>query len=202
MIGIYGGSFDPIHLGHLSAATFLKSELNLEKCLLMPCALPVHKTGLHYSDNQRLDMLNLAIQDYIELEIDTREITRGGDSYTIDTLKELKSQQPSEIFCLIVGMDSFMQFKSWKQWSEFFNYTHIVVLGRPGYEIENLTLTSFDTTQNKQRLAEHQGGLLYFSECPLIDVSSSEIRGKIAANKNLSDFLPKTIINYIKNNDA
>jgi nicotinate-nucleotide adenylyltransferase len=202
MIGIYGGSFDPVHLGHLATAKFIKSELNLERCLLMPCAIPVHKTGLHYSNHQRLEMLNFAIQEYSELEIDEREISRGGDSFTIDTLKELKNEQPNETFCLIIGMDSFMQFNSWKQRGEFFNYVHIVVLGRPGYEIDNLTLTSFKTTQNKQLLAEHQSGLLYFSSCPVIDVSSSEIRGKIAANKNLDDFLPKTIINYIKNNDA
>ena len=202
MIGIYGGSFDPVHLGHLATAKFIKSELNLERCLLMPCAIPVHKTGLHYSNHQRLEMLNFAIQEYSELEIDEREISRGGDSFTIDTLKELKNEQPNETFCLIIGMDSFMQFNSWKQRGEFFNYVHIVVLGRPGYEIDNLTLTSFKTTQNKQLLAEHQSGLPYFSSCPVIDVSSSEIRGKIAANKNLDDFLPKTIINYIKNNDA
>jgi len=198
MTGIYGGSFDPIHLGHLTTAVAIKNELNLEKCLLMPCATPVHKASLKYSDNERLDMLNLAIQDYSELEIDGREITRGGDSYTIDTLKELKDEQPGETLCLIIGMDSFIQFKSWKQWSEFFNYAHVVVLGRPGYEANNLTLTSFEATQNKQHLAEHQSGLLYFSKCPLIDVSSSEIRGKITANKNLDDFLPKTIINYLK----
>ena len=202
MIGIYGGSFDPVHLGHLATATFLKSELDLERCLLMPCAIPVHKTGLYYSNSQRLEMLNLAIQDYSELEIDEREISRGGSSFTIDTLKELKNEQPNETFCLIIGMDTFIQFNSWKQWSEFFNYVHIVVLVRTGYETDNLTLTSFETIQDKQLLAERQSGLLYFSNCPMIDTSSSEIRGKIAANKNLDDFLPKTIINYIKNNDA
>lgn len=202
MIGIYGGSFDPVHLGHLATATFLKSELDLERCLLMPCAIPVHKTGLYYSNSQRLEMLNLAIQDYSELEIDEREISRGGSSFTIDTLKELKNEQPNETFCLIIGMDTFMQFNSWKQWGEFFNYVHIVVLVRTGYETDNLTLTSFETIQDKQLLAERQSGLLYFSNCPMIDTSSSEIRGKITANKNLDDFLPKTIINYIKNNDA
>jgi len=164
----------------------------------MPCAIPVHKTGLHYSDGERLDMLNLAIQDYCQLEIDEREISKGGNSYTIDTLKELKSKQCSETFCLIIGMDSFMQLKSWKQWGEFSNYAHIVVLRRPDYEIDSLTLTSFETVQDKQLLAERQNGLLYFSSCPMIGVSSSEIRGKITANKNLDDLLPKTIINYIK----
>ena len=198
MIGIYGGSFDPVHLGHLATAAFLKSELNLEKCLLMPCAIPVHKMGLHYSNSQRLEMLNLAILDYIELEIDSREIARGGDSYTIDTLRELKSEQPNETFCLIIGMDSFMQFMSWKNWQDFASLAHLIVLPRPNYQNNNRSLASFETTEDKQLLTKHQNGLLYFSMCPLIDVSSSEIRGKIAANKNLDDFLPKPIINYIK----
>jgi len=201
MIGIYGGSFDPIHLGHLSSATFVKNELNLEKCLLMPCAIPVHKESLHYSSSQRLEMLNLATQDADELAIDKREIHRGGGSYTIDTLKELKSEQPDEIFCLIIGMDSFMQFKSWKQWDEFFNYTHLIVLGREGFNTANLALNSFKNTQKKHLLPEHDGGLLYFSECPMINISSSEIRCKIAANQNLGNFLPKTIINYLQEND-
>jgi len=155
MIGIYGGSFDPIHLGHLATATFLKSELNLKKCLLMPCALPVHKTGLHYSDSQRLDMLNLAIQDYSELEIDEREIARGGDSFTIDTLKELKNEQLSETFCLVIGMDSFLQFKSWKCWQEFANFVHLIVLARPNYKADNHSLTSFQTTSDKKNICQN-----------------------------------------------
>ncbi|HIF88511.1 MAG TPA: nicotinate-nucleotide adenylyltransferase [Candidatus Thioglobus sp.] len=202
MIGIYGGSFDPVHLGHLGTAIAIKNELNLEKCLMMPCATPAHKAGLHYSDSERLDILNLAIQDYSELEIDKREIARGGDSFTIDTLKECRQESPDKTLCLIIGMDSFMQFKSWKCWQEFTNFVHLIVLARPNYKADNHSLTSFHTTSDKKHLTKQQHGLLYFAECPLIDVSSSEIRGKIAANKNLDDFLPKTIINYIKNNDT
>ena len=202
MIGIYGGSFDPIHLGHLETATSIKSELNLEKCLLMPCATPVHKKGLHYSDFERLEMLNLALKDYPKLEIDTREINKGGDSFTIDTLKQLRDEKPNEIFCLIIGMDSFIQFKSWKNWQDFSALTHLIVLARPNYQNNNLSLASFDAIQDVKSLAGQKNGLLYFASCPLIDVSSSEIRCKIAANKNLDNLLPKPIINYIKNNDT
>jgi nicotinate-nucleotide adenylyltransferase len=197
MIGIYGGSFDPVHLGHLQTALSVKKELDLEKCLLMPCASPVHKNGLHYSDNERIKMLNLALQDYPELEVNLIEIKRGGHSYTIDTLKDLAQTQPDEIICLIIGMDSFAQFKSWKCWREFANYVHLIVLPRPNYQNNSLSLAPFQTTTEKQLLSKQQHGLLYFASSPLIDISSSDIRCKMAANKSLNDFLPETIINYL-----
>ena len=90
MIGIYGGSFDPVHLGHLKTATSLKTELKLDHLFLLPCCEPVHKDGLQYSTKDRLKMLNLALENFSSLEIDSREIHRGGGSYMIDTLRELK----------------------------------------------------------------------------------------------------------------
>ena len=87
MIGVYGGSFDPIHLGHLKTAKFIKNELGLNRMLLLPCNQPVHRQPLHYSASQRLEILNLALKDFSELEVDNSEIERGGDSYMIDTLK-------------------------------------------------------------------------------------------------------------------
>ena len=89
MIGIYGGSFDPVHLGHLNTAKSIKKELNFERLFLLPCFKPVHKNSLHYSSTQRVEMLDLAIKKYPSLEIDTREIDRGGNSFMIDTLAEL-----------------------------------------------------------------------------------------------------------------
>ena len=198
MIGVYGGSFDPIHLGHLETAVSIKNELNLENCLLMPCATPVHKNSLQFSNNERLEMLNLAIEDFPELSLDTRETNKGGDSFTIDTLKDLRKEKPNETFCLIIGMDSFNQFKHWKNWKNFSAFVHLVVLARPKYKTSSLSLASFTHTEDKQQLAKQQNGLLYFASCPLINISSSEIRCKIAANENLKDFLPNSIINYLK----
>ena len=115
MIGIFGGSFDPVHLGHLKTAKSIKKELNFERLFLLPCHDPVHKNSLHYSPKQRLEMLNLAIKDYPSLEIDTREIDREGNSYMIDTLAALTEEFKGKTICLIIGMDSFLSFKKWKK---------------------------------------------------------------------------------------
>ena len=198
MIGIYGGSFDPIHLGHLKTATSLKTELHLDHLFLLPCCEPVHKVGLKYSSNDRLKMLNLAIDNFSTLEIDSREISRGGGSYMIDTLRELKRIYKDEPICLIIGMDSYLKIKTWKDWQEFSKLVHMVILQRQGFDLIDSSLGSFQTTREAQQLKLESNGLLYFSNCPKINISSSDIRSRIAANQNLDDLLPKSVINYLR----
>ena len=198
MIGIYGGSFDPIHLGHLKTATSLKTELHLDHLFLLPCCEPVHKVGLKYSSNDRLKMLNLAIDNFSTLEIDSREISRGGGSYMIDTLRELKRIYKDEPICLIIGMDSYLKIKTWKDWQEFSKLVHMVILQRQGFDLIDSSLGSFQTTKEVQQLKLESNGLLYFSNCPKINISSSDIRSRIAANQNLNDFLPKSVISYLR----
>jgi len=198
MIGIYGGSFDPIHLGHLKTATSLKTELHLDHLFLLPCCEPVHKVGLKYSSNDRLKMLNLAIDNFSTLEIDSREISRGGGSYMIDTLRELKRIYKDEPICLIIGMDSYLKIKTWKDWQEFSKLVHMVILQRQGFDLIDSSLGSFQTTKEAQQLKLESNGLLYFSNCPKINISSSDIRSRIAANQNLNDLLPKSVISYLR----
>jgi len=198
MIGIYGGYFDPIHLGHLKTATTLKTELQLDHLFLLPCCEPVHKDGLKYPSNDRLKMLNLALEKFSTLEIDSREILRGGGSYMIDTLHELKQIYRDEPVCLIIGMDSFLKIKTWKDWQEFFKLVHLVILQRQGFNIIDSSLDSFHNTKEVNELKLESNGLLYFSNCPKINISSSDIRGRIAANQNLDDLLPKSVINYLR----
>jgi len=202
MIGIYGGSFDPIHLGHLKTATTLKTELQLDHLFLLPCCEPVHKDGLKYPSNDRLKMLNLALEKFSTLEIDSREILRGGGSYMIDTLHELKQIYRDEPICLIIGMDSFIKIKTWKNWQEFSKLVHLVILQRQGFNIIDSSLDSFHITNEVNELRLESNGLLYFSNCPKINISSSDIRGRIAANQNLDDLLPKSVINYLKLHEA
>ena len=202
MIGIYGGSFDPIHLGHLKTATTLKTELQLDHLFLLPCCEPVHKDGLKYPSNDRLKMLNLALEKFSTLEIDSREILRGGGSYMIDTLHELKQIYRDEPICLIIGMDSFLKIKTWKDWQEFSKLAHLVILQRQGFNIINSSLDSFHNTKEVNELRLESNGLLYFSNCPKINISSSDIRGRIAANQNLDDLLPKSVINYLRLHEA
>jgi len=202
MIGIYGGSFDPIHLGHLKTATTLKTELQLDHLFLLPCCEPVHKDGLKYPSNDRLKMLNLALEKFSTLEIDSREILRGGGSYMIDTLHELKQIYRDEPICLIIGMDSFLKIKTWKDWQEFSKLVHLVILQRQGFNLIDSSLDSFHSTKEVNELRLELNGLLYFSNCPKINISSSDIRGRIAANQNLDDFLPKSVINYLGLHEA
>jgi len=202
MIGIYGGSFDPVHLGHLQTATSVKNELNINRLFMLPCFEPVHKNSLNYTSKQRLQMLDLAIKEFDSLEIDTREILRGGSSFMIDTLLDLKESFKNESICLIIGMDSFIKFKTWKNWDEFSKLIHLVVLPRNGDQPVSKTLTTFERVENIDKLQSNSSGHLYFSNSQMIDISSSAIRGKIAANQNLDNLLPISIINFLKKYDS
>ena len=198
MIGIYGGSFDPVHLGHLKTATSIKNELGIERLFLLPCYEPVHKQSLNYSSEQRLEMLSLAIQDFPELEIDTREILREGSSFMIDTLIELVEEFNNHTICLIIGMDSFINFKTWKQWDEFADLVHMVVLPRSGDQPDKKSLDTFDLAKDKDHLKSELTGLLYFSNSKLINISSSDIRDKIANDQNLDQLVPSSVINLLQ----
>ena len=198
MIGIYGGSFDPVHLGHLITAESIKKELNFERLFLLPCCEPVHKNSLHYSSEQRLEMLSLAIKEFPSLEIDTREIDRGGSSYMIETLAEIVKEFKDSTICLIIGMDSFINFKTWKKWDEFAKLIHLIILPRNTNQHPQKSLDTFDITLDKNHLNNKTSGLLYFSNSELIDISSSDIRGKIASNQNLDGLTPSSIINILQ----
>ena len=198
MIGIYGGSFDPVHLGHLITAESIKKELNFERLFLLPCCVPVHKNSLHYSSKQRLEMLSLAIKEFPSLEIDTREIDRGGSSYMIETLAEIVKEFKDSTICLIIGMDSFINFKTWKKWDEFAKLVHLIILPRNTNQHPQKSLDTFDIALDKNHLNNKTSGLLYFSNSELIDISSSDIRGKIASNQNLDGLTPSSIINILQ----
>ena len=198
MIGIFGGSFDPVHLGHLKTAKSIKKELNFERLFLLPCHDPVHKNSLHYSPKQRLEMLNLAIKDYPSLEIDTREINREGNSYMIDTLADLAEEFKGKTICLIIGMDSFLSFKTWKKWDEFARLVHLIILPRNTDRLAENNLETFDLALDKSDLNISSSGLLYFSNSELIDISSTDIRGKIASNQNLDGLMPSPVIKFLQ----
>ena len=198
MIGIFGGSFDPVHLGHLKTAKSIKKELNFERLFLLPCHDPVHKNSLHYFPKQRLEMLNLAIKDYPSLEIDTREIDREGNSYMIDTLADLTEEFKGKTICLIIGMDSFLSFKTWKKWDEFARLVHLIILPRNTDGLVEKNLETFDLALDKSDLNISSSGLLYFSNSELIDISSTDIRGKIASNQNLDGLMPSPVIKFLQ----
>ncbi|MDC0197440.1 nicotinate (nicotinamide) nucleotide adenylyltransferase [Candidatus Thioglobus sp.] len=198
MIGVYGGSFDPVHFGHLKTANSIKNELNFERLFLLPCFEPVHKNSLHYSSIERLEMLSLAIKEFPSLEIDTREIDRGGSSFMIDTLIELLEEYKENNICLIIGMDSFISFKTWKKWDQFASLVHLIVLPRNSGQPSQNSLDTFELAIDKNDLKIKPNGLLYFSNSELIDISSTDIRDRIASNQNLDGLLPSSVINFLQ----
>ena len=198
MIGIYGGSFDPVHLGHLKTAESIKKELNFERLFLLPCCEPVHKKSLQYSSKQRLDMLSLAIREFPSLEIDTREIERGGSSFMIDTLADLLMEFKGKTICLIIGMDSFISFKTWKKWDEFAKLAHLVILPRKIDQLSRNNLDTFEVARDIEDLNDKPNGILFFSNSELIEISSTDIRGKIASIQNLDGLMHPSVINYLQ----
>ena len=198
MIGVYGGSFDPVHFGHLKTANSIKNELNFERLFLLPCFEPVHKNSLHYSSIERLKMLSLAIKEFPSLEIDTREIDRGGSSFMIDTLIELLEEFKENNICLIIGMDSFVSFKTWKKWDQFASLVHLIVLPRNSGQPSQNNLDTFELALDKNDLKIKPNGLLYFSNSELIDISSTDIRDRITSNQNLDGLMPSSVINFLQ----
>lgn len=187
MIGFFGGSFDPVHYGHLKTAHAIKKELGLEQLFLMPCKAPVHKNGLKFSNQQRLEMLNLALVEFDELQIDTREMDKESASWTIDTLKEIKADYPNESIFLIIGADSFNTLNTWKDSQQFGEYVQLAVLPRSS----DIQITNTNAS-------------VYFAKTALVNISSTHIRDilntalKSKISENLSGLLPENIINYLR----
>ena len=196
MIGFFGGSFDPVHYGHLKNAAALKTNLQLDKLFLMPCAHHVYKNKLSYTKKQRLHMLNLAIEEFDTLSIARNEIDNE-KSYTIDSLKKIKKQYQDITCCLIMGMDNFINISTWKDWQQFTKYASIVVIARANYKLNKQLSQLFIETTDINELTNSKIGLLYFFYTKPINISSSEIRHKILNKQKLSGLMPNTIINYI-----
>ena len=132
MIGIFGGTFDPIHYGHLRPASEIRRTLNLDALYLVPAANPPHRPSPVATPAQRLTMLELALTEFPELQVDDRELQRGGISYTVDTLRSYRSQYPQAALALLVGTDAFDGIETWHQWQQLPELAHIVVMQRPG----------------------------------------------------------------------
>jgi nicotinate-nucleotide adenylyltransferase len=199
MIGIFGGTFDPVHYGHLRSALEIKEIFGLDEIRLVLSALPPHRSAPQAPIGMRLEMLQLAVKKQPGLIVDTREIGRPGASYMVDTLVSLRHDFPQQTLLLIIGSDAFNQLTSWHQWQRLFDFTHLVVLTRPGFKIPPLDdFFSARHTTNKQELSEQSAGKLCFQPITQLDISATKIRAMIADQRNPAFLLPDTVLAYIK----
>jgi len=198
-IGILGGTFDPIHYGHLRPALDVASELGLDHVHLIPNSIPPHRAQPVATAQQRLEMLHLAVEHNSTFVIDDRELTREGSSYTVDTLLSLRKQFPNKALYLLMGTDAFLHIQSWHRWDELLNLAHIVVMQRPG----ELPVMNGATQQwFEQHLADkNSGSLLYGNIWPVtvsqLMISSTQIREIIRNQLSPQFLLPDAVISYI-----
>lgn len=193
-VGVFGGSFDPIHLGHLIVAESCRQQAQLDQVLFMPCAMSPHKLdGAHGTDRQRLEMLDLAIGGNRSFVRSDMEIKRGGVSYTVETLEELSAQSPDNEWFFVMGGDSLESFATWKDPQKILELASPIVVNRPGSEGAALDLLK--PLCSAERFEQFSGLQI---ESPLIEISSSAIRADTAAGKSVRYQVPRGIEKYIE----
>lgn len=200
MIGIFGGTFDPVHYGHIKPALSIKQALNLSQLRFIPNRIPPHREAPWLSAEQRLSLLKTALRDYSDIVIDERELDRDGPSYMVDTLASLRADMPGETLCLIIGMDAFFGINLWQRWRSIFDLCHLVVMTRPGFEPETIAehMPAGDYQFLRERMvldingitAESTGKILLKS-VPQLDISSTRIRAKLSAGEDISQWMPE-----------
>ncbi|WP_347988572.1 nicotinate-nucleotide adenylyltransferase [Methylomonas sp. AM2-LC] len=199
MIGIYGGTFNPVHYGHLRTAVEVKERLALQHIRMLPCRLPAHRQQPEASPEMRLSMLELAISATPGLQVDQRELQRPGPSYMVDTLQSLRTEFAETPLILIIGSDAFAGLESWHEWQRLFEYAHLVVVTRPGYMPQALPPVLQTRWIEDQALLAHQtAGHLLFLSVTLLDISATQIRQLIASGSSAQFLLPDAVLAYIQ----
>ena len=200
----YGGTFDPIHNGHLAVARSSAAQLG-GVVHLVPCADPPHRAPPVASAAQRATMIELAIGDDPALALDRRELRRAGASYTLDTLRELRAELgPARPLSCLIGADAFRGLPSWRGWRELFSLAHLVALTRPGHRLDALDpLLEAELEPRRVERADLAGrpaGGVVELEVPAWPISSTEIRAAFAAGTPPRDWLPPAVLAWIAAN--
>ncbi len=205
-LAVLGGTFNPVHYGHLRSALELVEHLGLAQLSLMPCAQPPHRDAPAVSAEHRAKMVELAIADEPRLVCDRRELGRSGPSYTIDSLESVRSEQGVEAsLSLVMGFDAFLDLDSWHRWQELLEVAHIVVIGRPGWQLPAAGpvaqwLSGHRVDSASALSGAPSGGIYIVEELRPLPISSTEIRSLLQSGHSVRYLLPDEVIDYIHTN--
>lgn len=195
-----GGTFDPVHFGHLRSALEVCRALELAQIRLVPCALPPHRIEPQASVSERRLMLELAIKYVPQFDIDDREMHRDGPSYSVDTLISMREDYPDNPLFLILGSDAFNGLKSWSRWEQLLELAHIVVIQRPGDDMQL-------SAEMQQWLAQHSGtdadknqpaGSIWPVTVTPLSISSTAVREELAEGRPPRFLIPDVVISLIE----
>jgi nicotinate-nucleotide adenylyltransferase len=201
-IGILGGTFDPIHFGHIYTAKQTALWLNLDKLFILPSHIPPHKSKTSANAQQRLNMAELACREDPILTLDKRELNKESLSYTVETFEEIRDEYIDAQLFFIVGMDSLLTFSTWHKYEKILSLCHLVVNSRPNFtvdknNVELMQLLANHYISHPAELQQKKAGGILLHDTKDWHISSTDIRKKFKNNQNCDDLLPKAIISYI-----
>lgn len=201
-IGIFGGTFDPIHFGHLRTAFELLQVLRLSEVRFLPAGNPPHRESTVASPELRLQMVQAATRDQPGFVVDDREIRREGLSYSVDTMRTFRADYPDRSLCLIVGMDAFLGLPKWHQWRELLELVHVAVAHRPGWRAPTSgplgELLVDRGTGRIDDLHEALAGRIFIHAGTQLEISSTEFRKLVAAGRDPRYLMPDAVRDIIQ----
>jgi len=196
-VGIFGGTFDPIHFGHLRTAFELLHALRLAEVRLVPAGNPPHRDTPLCDAQHRLDMVRAAIADQPGLVVDDREVHRRGPSYTVLTLREMRAEAPAQPICLLLGMDAFLGLPQWHEWRSVLELAHVVVAHRPGWTAPDAgtlgELLAARATPRVEDLHAAVAGRIHVRPVTQLEISSTDLRDLIVAGQDPRYLLPDAV---------
>lgn len=203
LLALFGGTFDPIHYGHLRPVAQLAKETALDQVILLPNNVPPHRPQPHASAVQRLKMIELAVENNPLFSVDSSELAVDTPSYTIVTLETLRKEHGAQRpLAFIIGQDSLLSLYKWHRWEDLLSFCHLLVMARPGYS-EKLETPQLQRWYDQHRvtdpaeLTKQPQGMIYQANTPLLDISATQIRQRLKERRSCTDLLPAAVERYI-----
>lgn len=205
LIGVYGGSFDPVHNGHCRLIIELLERLPLTEIKILPCKTPALKPQTQASATHRLNMLGMALLECDRVSIDDRELKRQKISYTYDSLLEIRKEIGQQPIALIMGSDAFINFDQWHRWQELLTLAHIIIVNRPHFELPVTGVLAHLLTDNcvddVNELSKRSAGKIFICPIPLLAISATDIRRKYEEKLSIKYLVPDSVLEYIINEE-
>jgi len=205
MIGIFGGTFDPVHFGHIKTLEYVQKALSLDCIYLVPLGQAVHREQPVASAEIRFQMLLLAVAQNRDFVVDDREIRKQSPSYTVDTLESFRKEIPHKPITFIVGSDAFNHFHEWHKPDRILELANLVVMQRPGHPIDNKESTrkllEAHACSSEHEFMLSQAGKILPLDVPQMDISSSDIRFHVLNGKDISNYVPASVARLMRQHD-